>query len=210
MYKKVKVVMLPNNKASKIYLADNGKLCISEYAEFSDGINQNQHLYILSDDEIKSSDWFWKPDCNMVFQAEYTPHKSCKKVIASTDESLKQTIIPDIKHFKSGVGQLSHSKEIKLPQPSEQFIEYFIKEYNKGNVIKEVEVEYYKDSDTGNNVLEWEVFKINSDNTINIKPIKDSYTREEVIKILYEIQKYNFDEFSCNHIELDEWIKENL
>jgi hypothetical protein len=38
-----------------------------------------QNTYITSDKEIKEGDYFWKPDCNMIFKAEYTPHKGCEK-----------------------------------------------------------------------------------------------------------------------------------
>ena len=46
------------------------------------------NIYITCDEEIKSGDYFWKPDCNMIFKAEYTPHKGCKKVILTTDTDL--------------------------------------------------------------------------------------------------------------------------
>ena len=49
---------------------------------------KNQHIYITSDEEIKEGDHFWKPDCNMIFKAEYTPHKGCQKVILTTDGDL--------------------------------------------------------------------------------------------------------------------------
>jgi hypothetical protein len=50
---------------------------------FNGGIWQSQQLLVLSDDEIKEEDWFYKPDMKMVFIAEYTPYKGCKKIIAS-------------------------------------------------------------------------------------------------------------------------------
>ena len=42
-----------------------------------------QQLLVLSDDKIKEGDWFYKLDMKMVFIAEYTPYKGCKKIIAS-------------------------------------------------------------------------------------------------------------------------------
>jgi hypothetical protein len=47
-----------------------------------------QHIYITNDEVIKAGDYFWKPDCNMIFKAEYTPHKGCEKVILTTDQDL--------------------------------------------------------------------------------------------------------------------------
>jgi hypothetical protein len=47
-----------------------------------------QDIYITNDEEIKEGDYFWKPDCNMIFKAEYTPHKGCQKIILTTDQEL--------------------------------------------------------------------------------------------------------------------------
>ena len=48
----------------------------------------NDNIYITNDEVIKAGDYFWKPDCNMIFKAEYTPHKGCGKVILTTDQDL--------------------------------------------------------------------------------------------------------------------------
>jgi hypothetical protein len=48
----------------------------------------NDNIYIANDEEIKEGDYFWKPDCNMIFKAEYTPHKGCQKIILTTDQDL--------------------------------------------------------------------------------------------------------------------------
>ena len=65
-----------------------------------------QHIYITSDEEIKEGDWFWKPDCNMIFRAEYTPHKGCQKIILTTDQDL----------IKDGVQAISN-----------EFLQWFVK-----------------------------------------------------------------------------------
>ena len=65
-----------------------------------------QNIYITSDEEIKEGDYFWKPDCNMIFKAEYTPHKGCKKVILTTDQDL----------IKDGVQSID-----------DEFLEWFVK-----------------------------------------------------------------------------------
>ena len=56
--------------------------------EVNDNFKEYQNIYITSDEEIKAEDYFWKPDCNMIFKAEYTPHKGCQKVILTTDQDL--------------------------------------------------------------------------------------------------------------------------
>lgn len=113
----------------------------------------SQHLYILSNEEIKVNDWIYDTINKIVYQVgsimnnniicpkcQFTCHKNnAKKIIATTDSFLKQLIIPT--GFKSGIGALSHSKEIELPQPSKEFIKAYIESYNKGEVIEDVLVE---------------------------------------------------------------------
>ena len=41
----------------------------------------DQRIFITNDKKIKKGNWFWKPDSNMIFRAEYTPYKGCQKVI---------------------------------------------------------------------------------------------------------------------------------
>ena len=58
MKKTFKVVMLPTEKASKIYLdpyKGRNLLVFTEIADFCNAKSDctNQHLYIISDDEIK-------------------------------------------------------------------------------------------------------------------------------------------------------------
>jgi hypothetical protein len=45
-------------------------------------IETPEYYLAVSDEGIKRGDYFWKPDMNMVFKAEYTPYKGCKKIIA--------------------------------------------------------------------------------------------------------------------------------
>ena len=138
-----------------------------------------------------------------------------REVLATTDESLE----PRNLYGNSGLFKT------KLPQPSQQFIEKFIEEYNRGNVITDVLIEYELISNEeyfGNTVNpDYDVpyfdekLKINpKDNTITIKKVKDSWNREEVEKLLLDC----CGEVSCedgkllgkNPEELYKWIEENL
>ena len=98
---------------------------------------------------------------------------------------------------------------LNLPQPSQQFIEKFVEEYNCNNIITDVLVEYNYNPDLDNN---WDltktndIFKFNTkkefndyvnsvktnpkDNTITIKKVKDSYSREEVIEFGNKVKEY--------------------
>ena len=55
---------------------------------------------------------------------------------------------------------------------------------------------------------------VKSDNTISIRKIKDSWNREEVIKLLNKFGEHvAFEFFGINYFmigELNKWIKENL
>ena len=107
-----------------------------------------QHLYILSDDEIKEGDWYLLDD-NTINKASanlrYKNHE--KKIIASTDSSLK------------------------LPRPSNEFN----KKYCEEGGINEVLVEYM-DYKLNNEIQE--VLKVAPDNTITIYPIKETFSKE--------------------------------
>ena len=218
-FKKAKVVMLPTNekvintKEYQLLLSASlfwtSKIEIERYTEgwffLNNSSNPNscaitvpnvenfkhQHLYIISDDEIKKGDYIYCTITNAIEIAKYNHDcliRDWKKVIATTDTSLyihqKETIsLPE--------------RVFYLPQPSQQFIQKFVEEYNKGNIITDVLVEYELISNEeyfGNTINPDddvpyfdENLKINpKDNTITIKKVKDSYTREEVDRLLDE------------------------
>lgn len=175
-----------------------------------------QHLYITSDEKIKEEDWFIILDgtssihqCKSV-SLEYIDFKDvngfcskpsvCKKIIATTEKSLN------------------------LPKIPQFFIENFVKEYNTGNVIKEVSVKYETKlervfSHSGNRIQEKSdpFLKVNpKDNTITIRKVKDSFSKEEVIELL---RNFNEDfgklslygDFKNTDIpKFNKWIKNNL
>lgn len=197
MKKLAQVVMLSTNEKASLKLGQNRLLVNNTFGY--DSHFTNQHLYILSDEEIKEGDWCYGMDGIFQYKGKINlpDIELPKKIIATTNKSI---ILPD--RFPSF---------IYLPQPSQSFIEKFVEEYNKGNVITEVMVEY-EWGKTGKKVREVEVFddvlKINPDNTINISMPKDSWSREEVIEL---IQKYSKECTGWSWFETDEkWIEENL
>ena len=101
--------ILPTDKLSSLRIGDNGNFVFGLMQSAIVSKNDfytNQHIYITSDEEIKEGDYFWKPDCNMIFKAEYTPHKGCQKVILTTDQDL----------IKDGVQAID-----------DEFLEWFVK-----------------------------------------------------------------------------------
>ena len=211
-FKEAKVVMLPTNKPSKLgdlatYQGKSLAKVIKEGVNLKNTTVQFWNLYIISDDEIKEGDWFYNIHSKIVGRAEFNFGKDelAKKIIATTNSSLWR---PSHKYA---------SDVILLPQPSQQFINKYIEEYNKGNIITDVLVEYELISNEeyfGNTVNPDndvpyfdEKLKINpKDNTITIKKVKDSYTREEILDDIEQsiIQGLNIGQYR------DKWIEENL
>ena len=222
MKKSAQVVMLPTNEKAEIgFLTQKGKER-GHLVHFDRPMpiildSENQHLYFLSDEEIKEGDWFVgfadgsispfvkQADESTVEINDWQLNKkgtsSNKKIIATTDKSI---ILPE--RFPSFT---------YLPQPSQSFLEKFVEEYNKGNVITEVMVEYEWNK-TGRKIRKLDVFdhilKINPDNTIDINMPKDSWSREEMLNLLESAWNGGalYGSSKPNSHYFDKWIEENL
>lgn len=227
--KRSQVVMLPTKEKAKLYLYKDVEL-VHAVREHSEGNNtyKNQHIYFLSNDEIKEGDWYHNSIDNSIKQAsDWIYVSTCKKIIATTDESLK--IIP--KGFKSGVGALSHA--YRLPQPSQYFLHLYYTIYNTGKPIEWVSIEYelnqcdgcqanlpiidgiHRDSQMFGIACSKEMYnklKINpKDNTITIRPIKNSWNRDEVIELI-ELAWATASAYgdNTNSADCNDWIEHNL
>lgn len=228
-FKRVKVVMLPTNEKAQLWLSKGNALTLWGKENNNDKLGANQHLYFLSDEEIKEGDWYISAMKSIISQHNGTEKlpDGWKKIIATTDKSLEisnnldyNQLLPNRKDFR-----------FYLPHPSEQFIEKYIEEYNKGREIKEVLVEYniYDDQCDGlscgicncNHTTEKLIseLKINpKDNTITIRKTKDSWNREEVVKLLEEIHDMSYENCqydysltaTARYVNVDKWIEENL
>jgi hypothetical protein len=102
--------VLPTDKPSRLFKCRfKGRFILDPFTDlegcFEEGFDP-QNTYITNSEEIKEGDYFWKPDCNMIFKAEYTPHKGCQKVILTTDQDL----------IKDGVQSID-----------DEFLEWFVK-----------------------------------------------------------------------------------
>ena len=199
MLKKCKIVILPTTNDSNIYLKpQNGHLLIItdiKAKKYATSLNfLKQHLYIISDDVIKEDDWCIDSNRNIFQHKNHFPISiGQRKLIAITDSSLG------------------------LPQPSKQFIQKYVKEYNKGNITTDILVEYeniYIDS-FGTTIIQYEKdsdsylkqcefvtsrLKINpKDNTITIKKVKKIYTKEEVYQILEKYTSFIWKEVGIHY-----------
>lgn len=190
MWKTCNIVML-SAKKSGIALYDN-VLCEKRNSPFDykeNSIIKPKYLYITSDEEIKEDNYGLSALNEVVLIGKLYDKSLYKKIIATTDISLG------------------------LPLISQQFIEKYIEEYNKGNVITKVKVEeecigYYP---VYIGYIDVYGIKVNPDNTINIKPIKDSYNRKEVIKIIHSICGEMYKKcIIYSPSSVNNWIEENL
>ena len=157
MKKQVKVVMLPTEKANyTIWKKPDGTLLTSK---FPYGIGIGQHLYFLSDDEIKEGDkpcWCynsikntWNNDI-ILYQGAmpFYHYKGFKKIIATTDESLSSLNITKCSNINCEEGVINginpkickkcNPSYILLPRPSNEFL----KKYCELGGIDKVLVEY--------------------------------------------------------------------
>jgi hypothetical protein len=215
----LQVVMLPTNETANMALIGVGKkVKLFEHPSHAYALSktiQPQRLYILSNEEIEVDDWYYDFHNQEVCQSNFThlplEFGNCKKIIATTDRQL-------VIEGKAPSGDIAWRHP--LPQPSEEFITHYVEEYNKGNVIDEVQVEYEKWIGK-NYVGEFSTdqdfnykLKINPDNTINIKPKKDSWSREEVIKFAERyarmVQEKEIQLNAYKAIHNYKWIEENL
>lgn len=248
MKKKCKVVMLPTNekairKGQIGFVKENTWIGTCSNVELDNvAVNRGdvvpQHLYILSDEKIKVGDWYLVElfDINGVSTGLHveqcksitddlwvnfnsvttTRHiNNCRKIIATTDKSLSVLLEPHIDEY----GDMRYNKFQGLPEPSPEFVEVFIREYNKGNVIEEVMVEYETRleqvySHSGNKIQEESepYLKVDKNNYITITRVKDSWGREEIFELFNKFRK----DFPLHRgiqimdYELKNWIEQNL
>lgn len=158
------------------------------------------HLYFLSDEEIKVGDW-------CVLDLE----ENTRVVKVESLNSGHPVFTVDI---TDGYAQLcglkkitaTTDKSLELPEPSPEFIDKFIREYNKGNVIEEVMVEYDaigRMKSVGVETHISEILKVDKNNCITITKVKDSWSREEIINDIESamIQNLTIAQYR------DKWIK---
>jgi len=194
MKKTFKVIMLPTEKASRICILASNKLNYGAEALASNNTTL-QHLYIISDDEIKEGDWFIDID-NIPYQAK-TPmlsiianSKLCSKIVATTDKSLNGKSDSGLQMCLCGTWQIGkdgypgckgNCHTLDIP---ESFIQAYIKAYNEGKPITEVDLEMtktIKESRPGVyeiNLPIIEVIKTRTDNTVIISEVKEYRKRE--------------------------------
>lgn len=250
MYKTHKIVLIPTDKKEfkkgQIILTlgplinFKGEVLKHEntlYLSSNDSIDivthplQPQHLYILSDEELKEGDWFIQYDSALAPNKITEYHleiikdgihgKDWKKIIATTDRSLVVNVSKSL-----GVTR-------ELPNIPLKFVKQYIEKYNQRKQIKKVLVEYVDDYSKNDQLIimenegidirsPYQKIKIHENNYVSVKPKKiKKYKRKEVIKIMKKfkeetelfstssIVKENKSVMTIEQIE-NKWIEENL
>lgn len=107
-----------------------------------------QRMYILSNDKIEEGDWCYdkRPDEEgILHDCVYQIQDIATELRTSTEKKIIATypslIIP-VKTMTTPEGVTIAIHVRNFSQPTQEFIEYFIEEYNKGNVIEDALVEY--------------------------------------------------------------------
>jgi hypothetical protein len=127
--------IIPTDKPSRLVLEIKNNNLFITTTYFKNDLMKHQNIYITNSEEIKAGDYFWKPDCNMIFKAEYTPHKGCQKVILTTDQDL----------IKDRVQSIDNKfLEWLIKNPSCESVDVVKEGYKKNGMIDEATSYRYK------------------------------------------------------------------
>lgn len=214
---KAKVVLLSTNQRSNLWITDRG--LVYNPNEWFDNSRHSKHLYLISDREIKEGDWYLYLELGVYKLLKCTgQYKSddTDKVFSDKAKKIEATTDPELQlGHNVGRGFVCNVHKI-----SQNFIKKYVEMYNKGTPIVDVMVDikilyspngnYWK---TTPSKYESEISKtevmVNESNEVSIHPIKDSFTRNEVLQILISFNNAVHQGFR-NEKELDDWYDKNL
>ncbi len=192
--------MLPTNKAEGIMFFDTitvGKLITNlNTTNITWTDCKYQHLYIISDEEIKEGDWVIMNNKWIVQLYEIengyagirndvgsTHISNCKKIIATTDNICTNT-------------QEEHYTRNWLPQIPESFVNVFVDSYNKNEVINKVDLETEISSEwlkenppfSKNHTKPYYSIKVRTDNTVIIHPSEENQLEIKLFKVQRDLK----------------------
>lgn len=174
-----------------------------------EGKTEYYELYILSYEEPKKDDWFIREGYpRPILQGDEFISKGDKKIIATTNLELQAL------KFR-GTPLEAPSKVLKgCKVIGQDFIEDYVKEYNAGNVIKEVMVEYQKACCKNGYILinclntckdVTYTLKLRPDNTIIIHKVKEHKITEHEMHL--NMQYYMEHCQRDGYVTPQDWIK---
>lgn len=184
-----------------------------------------KYLYFTSDEEIKKGNWVIHPKYKSLYQwIENADIKfdriDAKKVIATTNPELFKDTKFNMDMAKNSWFNAIHRAEspILIPKIGDDFVEAYIKAYNEGKPITEVNLEYEeKVRHTSRLVTDrLEELKLRSNGTVIISPVVEKmYTRDEVYKMFTTLSYEMAQQIIGNRPELNgipivphEWFEE--
>lgn len=190
------VIMLPTDKASHLYIQNN-KVCYDETIVESVKNCNDQHLYLVSDEDIKDgrTNFYTYDDLNNnILHIDYIQY-------FGQENNGKGDVRNGRASFKTVEGTSSGTKHkeiiastdtsLNLPQIPQSFIEAYVK---SNGTIKEVGVEIeigvvFKKTGIGPKQM-FDVFSIktiaNNEVIVHLPEVK-TYTKDEVIKFTSEV-----------------------
>lgn len=228
-FNKANIILLPTKDTKSILhiTKDTKSLLVGErIVEIEPYKNLiSQHLYVFDYvSEINIGDY-----CIILSVNKLHPDKYNKTIGKVTFKTLSGIYIDGENYQYDNIEPYkiiaSTDTSLDLPKPSDSFIDKFVEEYNDGNVIEEVLVQYeqvnkfgklvtYEDLDypeiTGDYDFKM-IPKVNSeDNTITIKMFKNNWSKDEVIKALNSYRKFSNTVSNSSESSLRLWIDKNL
>lgn len=172
-----RVVMLPTQKPSSLWLSPENKLFYNPEELFCENdAFQNQFLYFLTRQVIKGGDWCMNNSFDMLYRAN-------KKEDTSTWNKVIATINKDL---------ILNPNGSYLPEPSLHFMREYVRSYNLENPIINVLTEYerywkimyktkpYNIQESIERVRLISRVKLDVNGKVLVKRIKNKWTREEV------------------------------
>ena len=147
-----------------------------------------QHLYFITDDEIKENDWYIN-SINTLSKAKLSnlevSRKNCFKIIASTDKSLN------------------------LPKPSQSFIKKYCEKGGIDEVLIELNTCKICNYPTLLNGCDDECIpqiKVDKNNEITIKAIKDSFSKDDLENAYFHGCKHTVEK----NPDFNKWFNNNF
>ena len=229
MWKKCSIFLLPTDDGvSPIYLDYRGELqmgfdSIRRTEPGKAWLRQDvsQHLYVTTEGDVEVGDWCildldensrltkvksldsGHPVFTVSIDGGIAKPESLKRILATTDFSI--AIVKPHPKYKNV------DSVIQFPKLSLEFIQEFIKNYNRGNLVTHVIVEFTSNSypNCGDFFVGKPInIKMDINNQVNAPISLKYYTRGDVINILKKFNEYNT---GLPWGEEDEkWIKFNL
>lgn len=180
-----------------------------------------QHLYFTTDEEIKEGDWVligWENGDIEVKKALTNSYgdssvniinldngwcyeKLARKIVATTNPELWEE---EVMHW----GPITKCHKIDTP-----FIEAYIKAYNEGNPIKEVNLGIYWEPFSGIAMLPPKL-KLKSNGSVIIHPVKEEMYNYQEVKKMFEHLSYELAQQIIGNRPKDpivphEWFEKN-